>query len=482
MTADPKIGKWAHNLSAGDGIVGKMGQDAGTPDGAVDRAGDTDPTNSPVERVDDTAEGSLDREGSVDTATLRLRGVVHELRTPVSDGEDPMTVAGYDPAVVLDAALGWARDRNYAGYDPYDGLNSPILSTMACHPIARLVAIHGVQACPINLRPALGVPRERNPKGIGLFATAYLNRHELTGDPASLAEAERLLDWLAEHTASEFDRPSWGYNFDWQNSNKFFLPAGHPCGVVTVFCARAFLQHHRLTGSERSLSVARGATAFLIEDLETVRVGDFDALSYTPYDSYVAVNANALAADYLLAVADRVGDDALRERGERLVEFVLDEQTEEGGWYYSVPASDSHLGYDNFHTGFVLESLGRYAEHQSPDHPAHRAYERGMVFHREHHFDPDGAPKFEHDQSHPYDSHAAAQALITLTQRDNPDDREVACRVLSWSLEHLYDTDGYFYRRVGRVLTDTTPYIRWSQAWMCLGLSEYLLQTREGRL
>ncbi|EMA63704.1 hypothetical protein [Halorubrum lipolyticum] len=452
-----------------------MGQDARATDDDAESVGETgtDPPAATAERADDGA--------TAEPAELRLGGVVHELRAPGADGEERATVAGYDPAVVLDAALGWARDRDYAGYDPYDGLNSPILSAIARRPIARLVAIHGVQASPVNLRPALGVPRERNPKGIGLFATAYLNRYELTGDRASLAEAERLLDWLAEHTSEAFDRPSWGYNFDWQNSTKFFLPAGHPCGVVTVFCARAFLRHHRLTGSERSLSIARGAASFLLEDLETVRVGEYDALSYTPYDSYVAVNANALAGDHLLAVADAVGDDALRDRGERLVEFVIDEQTEEGGWHYSVPASDSHLGYDNFHTGFVLESLSRYAEGRSPDHPARRAYERGMAFHREHHFEPDGAPKFEHDRSHPYDAHAAAQALITFTRRDDPADREVTRRVLGWSLEHLYDPDGYFYRRIGRALTDRTPYIRWSQAWMCLALSEYLLRTAEDR-
>lgn len=454
-----------------------MGQDARATDDTADRVGDGDSTDAAAERRDDTAERDQDDGGATEAATLRLDGVVHELHDPASDGESSAAVAGYDPAVVLDAALGWARSRDYAGYDPYDGLNSPILSAVARHPLSRLVAIHGVQAFPVNLRPALRVPRERNPKGIGLFAAAYLNRYELTGDCASLAEAERLLDWLAEHTSPAFERPSWGYNFDWQNSNKFFLPAGHPCGVVTVFCARAFLRHYQLTGTERSLAIARGAASFLLEDLETVRVGDFDALSYTPYDSYVAINANALAADHLLAVADAVDDEALRDRGGRLVEFVLEEQTDEGGWYYSVPASDSHLGYDNFHTGFVLESLARYAEDRPSDHPARRAYERGMRFHREHHFEPDGAPKFEHDQSHPYDAHAAAQALITFTRRDDPADREVARRVLGWTLEHLYDTEGYFYRRVGRVLTDTTPYIRWSQAWMCLALSEYLVRT-----
>ena len=383
-------------------------------------------------------------------------------------------VAGYDPADVCANALEWARDRDYAGYDPYDGLNSPFLSAVARHWLLRLVAMHGVRAFPLNLRPYLGVPEERNPKGIGLFARAYLNRYEQTDEGRYLTEAERLLDWLADNTSPEFDTPSWGYNFDWQNSNKFFLPADHPCGVVTVFCGRAFLHHHRLTGAARSLELARGAATFLREEIGTETVRGFDALTYTPYDSYVAINANALAADYLRAVGERTGEERLLERARALFEFVVDAQTDEGGWYYSAPASDSHLDYDNFHTGFVLESFAEYAGEKPPTHPARRAYERGMAFHREHHFESSGAPKFEHDTSRPYDVHASAQAIITFTRRDDPADMELARRVLAWTLNRLYDPDGYFYRRVGRVTTDTTPYIRWSQAWMCLALSEYL--------
>jgi len=397
---------------------------------------------------------------------------------PSGDGDvtarDGPRVAGPDAAVVCRSALAWARERDYAGYDPYDGLNSPVLSAVSRHWALRLVAIHGVQHFPLNLRPLLRVPEERNPKGIGLFASTYLNEYERTGETADLREAKRLLDWLVDNRSPAFRRSSWGYNFDWQNSTKFFLPAEHPCGVVTVFCARPFLRHHELTDDDRSLEIARDAAEFLLEDIGTETVDGHAALTYTPYDSYVAVNANALAADLLWRVGRRVDDERLLDRARELFAFVVDAQTDAGGWHYSVPASNSHLGYDNFHTGFVLESLSRYVRDVDADHPACDAYERGMRFHRENHFEPDGAPKFEDDQSRPYDAHAAAQALITFSRRDDPADAEIARRVLGWTVDRLYDPEGYFYRRIGRFVNDETPYIRWSQAWMCLGLSAFL--------
>jgi hypothetical protein len=339
-----------------------------------------------------------------------------------------------------------------------------------------LLAIHGVQRFPLNLRPLLRVPEQRNPKGIGLFASTYLNEYERTGEAAELREAERLLDWLAENRSPAFDRSSWGYNFDWQNSTKFFLPAEHPCGVVTVFCTRPFLRHYELTDDDRSLEIARDAAQFLLEDIGTESANGYEALTYTPYDSYVAINANALAADLLWRVGQQVDDKRLLGKARELFEFVVDAQTEEGGWHYSVPASNSHLGYDNFHTGFVLESLSRYVRELDDGHPAQEAYEQGMRFHRQNHFESDGAPKFEDDQPLPYDAHAAAQALITFTRRDDPIDTELAERVLEWTLDQLYDPEGYFYRSIGRFVSDKTPYIRWNQAWMCLGLSEFMKQ------
>lgn len=52
--------------------------------------------------------------------------------------------------------------------------------------------------------------------------------------------------------------------------------------------------------------------------------------------------------------------------------------------------------------------------------------------------------------------------------------------ILDWSIEHLYDESGYFYRRRGRCLDDKTPYMRWSQAWMCFALASVVRYRNEG--
>jgi hypothetical protein len=372
---------------------------------------------------------------------------------------------------VVTTALDWAREHKYAGWDPYDGLNSPYAGPFKEHWLTRLAWTHAVNLFPIDLRRTLSIPEERNPKGIALFALAYLHCYEATGREAALEEAERLLDWLREYQSPGFETPCWGYNFDWQNARKFYLPAYQPSVVVTVFCAQAFVHHYRLTGDDESLAIAEGACEFIRTDINTREVNGHETYTYTTTDEFVVINVNALAARLFAMVAAENGDGDLMARADELVEFVLSAQEPSGAWHYSMPADRSHISHDNFHTGFVLESLREYLDAGGDVTGAEAGYERGLDFYRENLFEPDGAPKFEHDQSYPYDAHAAAQSIRTFVRDGRDENVAVANSVLSWSIEHLFDESGYFYRRRGRVIDDKTPYIRWSQAWMCFALA-----------
>lgn len=384
-----------------------------------------------------------------------------------------------DPYDVCVSSLQWAKERDYKGYDPYDGLNSPILDVFAKNWLTRLFAIHGMNKAPVNLRPILRVPKERNPKGIALFANAYLDLYRQTSEEEFLDEVETLLNWLAENQSPVFDLPSWGYNFDWQNGRKFFLPAYHPSIVVTTFVGRSFLDYYELSGADWALDIARDAAEFIQNNINQQNIGDHEVFTYTPYDSFILINTNALAADYFYKVSNYTDLPTMSERAADLFEFVVQAQADSGGWYYAMPPEESHLSHDNFHTGFILESLSEYASDQPDGHPSQKAYQKGMQFYRDNLFETDGAPRFESDQRYPYDAHASAQGIITFTQRDNDRDRELAQQICQWSIENLYDDDGYFYRRIGRVLTDDTPYMRWSQAWMCRALSKLNLRSSE---
>ncbi|OYR60106.1 hypothetical protein DJ83_10405 [Halorubrum ezzemoulense] len=380
---------------------------------------------------------------------------------------------------ICDDCLAWAHERDYAGYDPYDGLNSPVLNPLTNDWLTRLIGMHAVNKSPVNLRPLLRIPAERNPKGIALFAMAYLNRYRETGDTTKRDRAETLLRWLENNRSSEYDLAAWGYNFDWQNARKFFLPAYQPSIVVTVFGGRAFLEYYETTGEPWALEIAESAATFIQENINREQVNGFDVFTYTPHDSFVLVNTNALAAGFFYQLASHTSSTEFSERATELFRFVVDSQADSGGWYYAIPANESHLSHDNFHTGFVLESLYGYAMDQPADHPARKAYNKGLQFYRDNLFDKNGAPRFEADKRYPYDAHAAAQAILTFTQRDTNQDRKMAKTVCEWATTNMLNDDGYFHRRIGRVLTDKTPYMRWSQAWMCRALSALSLRDSE---
>lgn len=384
-----------------------------------------------------------------------------------------------DSTAVLDCcetALRWARKNQYAGWDPYDGLESSILPDSNW--LFRLCTLHAVQKSPINVRSLVGIPEERNPKGIALFVTAHLDCYAKTGEDTHLLEATRLLRWLLDNTSSAFSEPCWGYNFDWQNGRKFFLPAYYPSTVVSVFCGRAFVRYYEITGNEHALNVARAVCRFIRCEINQQRIEGYRVYTYTPYDSFVVVNVNALAASFFAEVASYNDDEGLGDRADELMEFVCTQQTSDGAWYYASPPDQSHISHDNFHTGFVIESLDRYLATRPSNRDVNQAYERGLSFYRSELFEPNGAPRFEYNKPYPRDVHAAAQAITTFV-RPRAASQDLAADILNWTMRNLYDPEGYFYRRRGRLLTDRTPYIRWSQGWMCRALGSYVRHAPE---
>jgi hypothetical protein len=88
-------------------------------------------------------------------------------------------------------ALAWAKERDYTGYNKHDGLNSPLLWALSLdNRWLRMLFIQGVMRSPVNVRPFFGVRKVRNPKGMALFARAYLNLYRVTNEEFFRHEAE----------------------------------------------------------------------------------------------------------------------------------------------------------------------------------------------------------------------------------------------------------------------------------------------------
>lgn len=402
---------------------------------------------------------------------------------------DPVRVAARPAQIdpfhlgICRAVLDYAEVRHYQGYNKHDALNSPVLRALTFnHKWLRLLATQLVTRAPINVRPWLRVRPTVNPKGMSLFARAYLSLHEIDAPAGAvpwLAKAEACLDWLAQHSRRPhgYHGDCWGYPYDWQDLG-FFAPAQMPNCVVTCFVTRAFLHAYQTTGKGLYLDVARSACDFLMRDLTVLHDSErMLAISYAPVDmQWVVMDTSALAGAVIAQVAAHTHEPALQTHARRLITYVVDKQTDYGAWYYSHPAGDSNITHDNYHTGFILDAILEYRD-ATGDDAVLPAYHRGLSFYAERLFLLNGAPKWMHDRTLPHDVHGAAQGIITFSQaaRFRGGYGRFAHKIADWAVTHLYDAGaGRFYYQVGRWRTKRFTLMRWCNAWMARALTALL--------
>src|SRR5207249_7528984 len=72
--------------------------------------------------------------------------------------------------------LAYCRANDWAGYDPYDAVNSQVFTALPFlnARLPRLVLTQALKRSPINIRRLLRIPKTQNPKAIALFLSAFL--------------------------------------------------------------------------------------------------------------------------------------------------------------------------------------------------------------------------------------------------------------------------------------------------------------------
>lgn len=367
-----------------------------------------------------------------------------------------------------DQLLFWCRDRDFAGHDPFDALNSTLFQAtpLADSANARFIWTQLVKRSPIDLRPVSRVPAQRNAKGIALFALA-LRKH-------SDAAAQSLLSDLLDLKLDGYSGAAWGYNFDWQSRN-FFAPRGTAAIVPTAFAARAFIEN---ADDHRSLEIARSVCDFILYDLpRPVDTETAICFSYTPNSKTQIFNASLLAAEVLASVGKLTGETELCDVAARAARYVVNHQRDDGSWSYGTQPTQSWI--DNFHTAYILFSLKRIIAACADGSEFQPSLERGYRYWKSNFFLAEGWPKYYHDDPYPADAHAAASAIVTLVECRDLDETSLnmARNVARWTIQNLRDKRGFFYYQRRRFYTIRKPYMRWTQAWMLYALA-CLLEVR----
>jgi rhamnogalacturonyl hydrolase YesR len=378
----------------------------------------------------------------------------------------------------LQRLLGYCEKKDWRGYDPYDGLNTPWRKVLPLKGKSfRILLIQFLKRCPLNLRKLFLIKDDYNPKGLGLCLSAVARLYEHCGEERYKKLAYRFIDLLWEKKSTGYSGLCWGYNFDWQ-SKAFFLPKYTPTVVATSFVANAFLDAHEVFKEEEFLKIARSSCDFISHNLNRTFGRESFCFSYSPLDRTTIHNANILGAHLLARTASFTDEDELKKTAYDSIKFVIDHQNPDGSWYYGT--QPNHRWIDNFHTGFVLESLLDYINFTS-QFELKSNLKRGLKFYQDNFFLADGAPKYYHDRIYPVGIHSCAQSIITLVKLTSVSEQnqKLAEKVTLWTLVNMQDSKGYFYFQKKRFFTNKIAYMRWSQAWMLKALVTLLIGQEE---
>jgi hypothetical protein len=369
--------------------------------------------------------------------------------------------------------LAYCQANNWAGYDPYDALNSRFFNTLPFlnSRIPRLVLTQALKRSPVNIRPLLLIGKTQNPKAIGLFLSALLRLLRL-GLIEEEDQVEGMIDRLIALRSRGIAYWCWGYSFPWQ-TRTIIVPAGAPNLVCTFFVANALFEAYEERKNAQCLKMAVSAAEYILNELYWDD-GDRAGFSYPLRSQQVQVhNANFLGAALLCRAYQQTRQERFLDAALKVARYSAAKQHTDGSWYYGEGSSQRWI--DNFHTGYNLCAL--YSISQDADTAEFDSHlKRGFDFYHQHFFASDGSVKYFHDRVHPIDIHCVAQSIITLKtlQHLRPDNAAGARSVLRWAMNRMWDRQGYFYYRILRACTIRTSYMRWSQAWMLLAMS-YLL-------
>jgi hypothetical protein len=217
---------------------------------------------------------------------------------------------------------------------------------------------------------------------------------------------------------------------------------------------------------ETARDMCVNAVRFVLEDLDRTEAEDGSfCWGYFPSDRQRVLNATMKGARLCAQVYSLTGDRSYLEPAERTTSYVCRQQREDGSWPYSV--GDTRTWADNFHTAYVLDALDSY-NRCTGDERFLDATDMGWRYYRATFFLDDRIPRYYSNETFPIDASACAQSLLTLCRFG---DVETAARVARWSIQKMQCPDGHFAYQVRRRRVVRTPFMRWSSAYMYVGLS-----------
>jgi hypothetical protein len=368
----------------------------------------------------------------------------------------------------LDRLGRWVEGHHYQAYDPGDGQMSFLRAlTFGSQKLERVLTAT-VLRTPVNIRPLLGIAPHTSTKGMGYMAWGYLRRWQASGHEPHAQKARACLDWLMQHRSPDYADFCWGNEFTF-TTRAGRIPRHEPTIVWSGLIGQAFVEAYEAWGDARYLDVARSVCDWILK-LPRQETATGHCLSYVAFHQVSIHNSNMLGAALLARVGTLVGAAQTVQVAQQAMRYSCTRQNADGAWFYG--EDQKYHWIDNFHTGYNLDSLKRYAD-STGDHSFDAQLKAGFSYFKSSFFEADGRPRYMHDRRLPTDIQCAAQAIDTLAGWSalDADALPLACQVAQWTIQHMQDPDGHFYYRDLGWMKIRTPMFHWGQGTMFKALA-----------
>jgi hypothetical protein len=361
--------------------------------------------------------------------------------------------------------------KNYTGYDPYDGLMSPIfkLPILRSNKIIRFGFQQIFRRIPFNIRPLIGIKKGLNPVTLGLCIQAFTYLAEIFKKKKKfyLENIDKCFEKLISLQSKGYSGSCWGYNFDWE-ARYTRINAYIPTIVATGIITNGLFEYYKYFEDDKVKELILSSTKFVLNDLNRTydKDGDF-CFSYSPNDKQIVFNATMKGARLLAQAYELTKNKEYLNEAEKTVKFVIKNQNPDGSWYYS--AGDARTWVDNFHTAYILDCLKSFIFYSKKD--SYNNYLlSGLNYYLKNLFTGEFNPKYYNVSLFPIDSTEVAQSVITLT---NFNLLKEAKLVLEFGIKNLFHNQSFKYQ-IRKYYSINIPFMRWSTAYWFCSLSYYL--------
>jgi len=372
------------------------------------------------------------------------------------------------------AVQSWVEAYQYRGYEPFDGLSSPLRVLTFGNLLAERILQQAVRQSPVNIRPLIGIKPLDSTKGRGMMAWAYLLLHRTTRLKDYWNKAVECLRWLDVHRSPNFDQHSWANYFDF-SSRVGAYRKNDSIIVWTSLIAQAYLEAFEQSQNQWFLDIASSACNWIMS-LPRERTDAGHCISYFAHAQESIHNANMLGAAALARAAKYTGRQNYVDVARAAMVYSCSRMLPDGSWWYA--ENDRYYWIDNFHTGYNLDSLKCYIEY-SGDTAFSDHLTSGLRFFKDHFIEASGRPKYYHNRAYPIDIQCAAQSIDTLAyfSGEDPESLVLAVKVANWTIRNMQDRAGFFhYRKYPLGVTARTPMLHWGQATMFKALAHLILR------